>query len=134
MSALIALAERVEAGSAEEQGRLLDEAWETLAEHSAKFRRFATSAPDHHGFNSNADKFSMALEAMAYESAAMMLVPEGLAWTLGQNVHHHYWSAGVTGIDEDGAPKAIGFAGPACAPALALTAAALRARAAGEGA
>jgi hypothetical protein len=60
--------------------------------------------------------------------AALTLVPEGKAWTVGQNVHHWYWSASVNALDEDGAPKSIGWGGPSNSPALALCAAALQAR------
>ena len=60
--------------------------------------------------------------------AALTLVPEGKAWTVGQNVHHWYWSASVNALDEDGAPKSIGWGGPSNSHALALCAAALQAR------
>ena len=60
--------------------------------------------------------------------AALTLVPDEKAWTVGQNVHHWYWSASVNALDEDGAPKSIGWGGPSNSPALALCAAALQAR------
>jgi hypothetical protein len=59
--------------------------------------------------------------------AALSLVPEGLAWTLGQNVHHHYWLASANSINADGAPFSVGNGTHTKYPALALTAAALRA-------
>lgn len=62
--------------------------------------------------------------------AAVTLVPEGLAWTTGQNVHHWYWQTGVNRLNEDGAPESVSCSGPARTPALAICAAALRARAA----
>lgn len=62
--------------------------------------------------------------------AAVTLVPEGLAWTTGQNVHHWYWQTGVNRLNEDGAPESVSCSGPARTPALALCAAALRAKAA----
>jgi hypothetical protein len=43
--------------------------------------------------------------------AALTLVPEGMAWTLGQNVHHRYWQATVNNLDEDGRPQAVGYSG-----------------------
>jgi hypothetical protein len=64
---------------------------------------------------------------------AAALVPEGLAWTLGQNVHHRYWQASVNNLDEDGRPQAIGYSGlqgNRTAP-IALCIAALKARADG---
>jgi len=69
------LAARVEAGSADMQGRLLEEAWDTLAQHSAAFRAFACAPCS--GFGTNAGHFSAMLDAHAYESAAMALAPEG---------------------------------------------------------
>jgi hypothetical protein len=64
--------------------------------------------------------------------AAMTLVPEGLAWTLGQNVHHRHWQVSVNALDEDGAPFSVAHGGDGdvrTTPALALCAAALRAHA-----
>ena len=61
--------------------------------------------------------------------AAMSLVPEGLAWTVGQNVHHRHWVASLNYLDEDGAPQSMAGSNAARSPALALVAAALRARA-----
>jgi len=60
--------------------------------------------------------------------AAASLVPSQYAWTLGQNVHHRTWLASVNTLDADGAPCSVAMTG-AATPALALTAAALRARA-----
>lgn len=61
---------------------------------------------------------------------AVTLVPEGLAWTLGQNVHHRYWQARINNLDDDGRPQSIGYSGlkgNRTAP-LALCIAALKAR------
>jgi hypothetical protein len=62
--------------------------------------------------------------------AAVTLVPEGRAWTLGQNIHHLYWQANINALNDDGNPTSFGFGGPCNYPALALCSAALRARAA----
>jgi len=64
--------------------------------------------------------------------AALTLVPIGMAWTLGQNVHHRYWQACINDIDSEGKPYARGFSGHTDlkSPAIALCIAALRARAA----
>lgn len=62
--------------------------------------------------------------------AALALVPEGMAWSVGQNVHHKHWLARVQIIDADGGPTSVGRCEGAATPALALCAAALRARAA----
>jgi hypothetical protein len=61
--------------------------------------------------------------------AAVTLVPEGRAWTLGQNIHHWYWQANINALNDDGSPTSLGFGGPCNYPALALCAAALRAKA-----
>ena len=61
--------------------------------------------------------------------AAMTLVPEGLAFTVGQNVHHRYWVASVNELDADGYPQSTGCSDASRSPALALTCAALLARA-----
>ena len=125
-----ALAERVEKAEPHMQSLMLDRAWDELAECSAVFRRFAVAYQP--GFDNNAGKFAMAMEARAYESAAMMLVPEG------------HWAEGSLGTHND-TRAALEIHGPctfdpvgkawAATPALALTAAALRAHAAiaGEG-
>ena len=75
-----------------------------------------------------AQPFSPVRRYTSSVDAALTLVPEGKAWTVGQNVHHWYWSASVNALDEDGAPKSIGWGGPSNSPALALCAAALQAR------
>jgi len=62
--------------------------------------------------------------------AAVTLVPEGRAWTVGQNLHHWHWQASINALNDEGNPTSIGFGGPCGWPALALCAAALRARAA----
>lgn len=59
--------------------------------------------------------------------AAMSLVPSGLSWTLGQNVHHKHWLASVNYLNSDGAPACAGDGCSNSTPALALTAASLRA-------
>jgi hypothetical protein len=61
--------------------------------------------------------------------AAMTLVPEGWSPSIGQNVHHLNWAAFVQTLCTEGEPIIMG-AGNATTPALALTAAALRALAA----
>lgn len=62
--------------------------------------------------------------------AALTLVPEGMAWTLGQNVHHRYWQACVNDLAADGSPVARGESGhrDSKSPALALCIAALKSR------
>ena len=131
---LSALAERVEQAEPHMQGVLLDRAWDELAECSAVFRRYAVQHQP--GFDNNAGKFAMAMEARAYESAAMMLVPEGYEFAAGTGRKEHMeakgrkpWAWCATGSD------LVDRLSLADTPALALTAAALRAHAAiaGEG-
>lgn len=61
--------------------------------------------------------------------AAMSLVPDGYSWTLGQNVHHGHWLCSINYVNREGEPTCLADSGHRKAPALALTAAALRARA-----
>lgn len=60
--------------------------------------------------------------------AALTLVPEGMRPSVGQNVHHGYWHAFVQSI-VDSTPHQLGVADSNTSGALALCAAALRARA-----
>lgn len=104
MSGLIDLAARVEAAEASEQRAMLYEAFHALR------------LPGEYHF----DKM---LDAEAYESAAMTLVPERrnteLRIPLGARAEAYIWEPGQI-------PPHIGHA---ATPALALVAAALRARA-----
>ena len=63
--------------------------------------------------------------------AALTLVPEGMRPSVGQNVHHGYWHAFVQSI-VDSTPHQLGVADSNTSGALALCAAAIRARAAAE--
>jgi hypothetical protein len=56
------------------------------------------------------------------------LLVAGQAWTLGKNVHHHYWQASINALDDDGAPKSIGCSNATKTAPLALCAAILRSR------
>jgi len=60
--------------------------------------------------------------------AALTLVPEGMRPSVGQNVHHGYWHAFVQSI-VDSTPHQLGGAVSNTSGALALCAAAIRARA-----
>jgi hypothetical protein len=113
---LIELAERVEAATGDMQARMLEEAWEACATVSADFRRFATSYLPR--FDTQASRFAMCLDAAAYESAALTLVPEEYSWTLGQNVHHKHWLCSINYLNEDGAPACLANTGHSNSPAL----------------
>lgn len=119
---ILEMAERIEAGSPDMQGALLEQAWEAVAKVSASFRTFACEPCS--GFGTNAGKFAAALEARAFESASIMLVPEG--WVATLTVYHD--GAVVTLADDRINPVRLdNVEVSAKAPALALTAAALRA-------
>lgn len=129
---LLALAARCEAAAVEMQAKLIDEAWDACAQHSAAFRAFATAYVS--GFDNNAGKFGAAMDAGAYESAALMLVPEECRFNLNRRpyakgrqdgYHAQVWFSRFYETSED-MPNAW-----AATPAHAITAAALRARAAG---
>lgn len=118
---LMDLIERVEKATPELQGKLIDEAWEACAEDSAAFRRFACAHSS--GFGTNAGRFSAALEARAFESAAIMLVPEGFIFGCGpKDATKTAWAW----ASPDG-PLEYRSISNAATPALALCAAALRA-------
>ena len=67
-------------------------------------------------------------ELTASLDAALTLVPEGMRPSVGQNVHHGYWHAFVQSI-VDSTPHQLGGAVSNTSGALALCAAAIRARA-----
>lgn len=137
--ALRDLIERVERAAPQMQSLLLEEAWEACAADSAAFRRFACAHCS--GFGTNAGRFSAAMDARAYESAAIMLVPEG--WRFGIEQAGAYdgsprdeawcwpyesnfdpdWQNGQQGY-RDASDGARGYA---ATPALSLVAASLRA-------
>jgi hypothetical protein len=114
MGKLIELAERCEKAGAEEQRALLDEAWDALG-------------PAVNWTAAQARRFGMMMDADAYESAAMLLVPEG--WD--------YLICRVDGeiqceIGPSNSFKNVGLVN-AATPALAICASSLRARDGGEG-
>lgn len=114
------LATRLEQGTAEQQQELLEEAWDTIA----PLRGIAWASV-------NAGRFGRMIDAEAYESAALTLVPEGegrwpQVYYVGPNPNDqrygHRWSVWEKGKIEPhkGHNKD--------SSALALAAAALRAR------
>lgn len=109
----LSLAERVQAGKPDRQHALVFEAWQALKPSYADPRRVLAM-----------------LDAEAYESAATTLVPEGFWWTVGHVMgpqpgdQNMFWA---TCHERDATWP---YARPiAATPALALTAAVLRARA-----
>jgi hypothetical protein len=116
MSALLELAERCEAATAEQQRELLEDAWAAI--HGRAPRR-------NRGGDNAVNRFVSMIDAKAYESAAMTLVPEGLHFGLGDFYDIKCaWAwcgrmSGTLAIDEE--------IGSAATTALALCAAAMRA-------
>jgi len=111
---LIELAGRVERAEADSGGLMI------LA-YYACFGMPNTEA-EHRPF----DRFHAMLNAGAYESAALTLVPDGLAWS-GEFSDYNYANCWPDTSDYDGRPLGEGRG---ATPALAIVAAALKARAA----
>lgn len=122
MDSLLQLAERCEAAEASEQRALLDEAFDAA---------LGPRRVDKGGWTCWHDqwlRYRKMLNAEAYESAAMMLVPEGWhtgAYYQGPSGQPHRW---ILRTIRDGETFYRGKEAKAAAPALALCAAALRAR------
>lgn len=111
---LLEIAQRIEAGQHDEQAALLSEAWDWLAEHSEPFRRYVlgTTQPG---------KFGSMVDAGAFESAAMVLVPPHCDLLMNTRCNFaHVWEKEDVG---DGDWKSL----TANWPALAIAAAAVRA-------
>lgn len=120
MTDLERLAEAVERALPDMQGKLLEDAWEAMAQHSGSFRCFACAPSS--GFGTNAGRFAAALEARAYESAAIMLVPDGMGYGFAEpkgGISPSGFLFNTTGLSIERR---------ASTPALALCAAALAAK------
>lgn len=113
---LLKLAERAEQATADGQAAVLREAFEAI--HGPKPSRVHGGSPELTIWLSLFNPFFYMLEAKAFESAALTLVPKGVGWALFD---------GKTVLTPD---KGAQFFGDAATPALALVAASLRARAA----
>lgn len=129
MTDLTDLIARVEAGEGSD-GDLFYEAWNSLAQSDHQFRRLACSTIDAIG-TTQAGRFASLVDVGAYLEAVTALVPEGIAFTVGQNVHHRYWQASVNALNDDGEPFSLGCSNATTSPARALLAAILRAKAGG---
>jgi hypothetical protein len=119
------LAERIEAGTAEEQIDLITEAFRAISPKPTNIWVTDNAGPwtdEYSDWNDRQWRFFGMLEAEAWESAAMTLVPEPHSFAVG--------------LDGSGAGASVFTSsmamlkGAAATPALALTAACLRARAA----
>jgi len=125
---LLALADRCEKASEDETLTILYDAWDTLADHSAAFRRYAIR---------HVSRFTRLLEGGGYLDAALLLVPEECLFT-ARTVWDNERTASLGFISRYESKKPHGMLlrywvdehqSIAVTPALALTAAALRAQA-----
>jgi hypothetical protein len=132
MSDLLALAERVEAASGPD--RELDVAiWRGITpNHEALRKRWAGSwtHADVQARKEAACELKNAPDFTASLDAAMTLVPEGWCWAVRNGLSTAYAEMADEPFIETAHEKATGVDSCARSPALALTAAALRARAA----
>ncbi len=119
---------RVEAAEAGEQRALLSEAFgELFPEPSADWRsNYAEEREAWNSWSMRRSAFRRMLDASAFESAAMMLVPEGRKVMLGEELKDVRWRATLSHYDAGDLVWRHPFAF-APTPALALTAACLRA-------
>ncbi len=108
---MIALAERAELAGIALQSELLCKAWDLLG-------------PSVRPSNARALKFALMIDTESYESAALMLVPDRWYTRLAmEDRHSHSWRWDLRG------GMGVDVGARAATPALALTAAALRAHA-----
>ena len=121
-TALLALAERVEAATATEQREMLEAAF--VAVHGPKPERVHGGSPEWIAWLDMHNPFFALLQAGGFLDAAMSLVPSGWRW------HSYYWprkdKPKLMSLVTD-MPHAGIVHGKAATPALALTAASLRA-------
>lgn len=122
---LLELAERCEGASADEQATLLIEAFDLIDWRSKPGRSAGITQHNPRWF-----KFDKMIRAEAYESAAMMLVPEGDDIS-GERFRLEHWNA--ASVIHAAHVRATAWVPGAirvyaASPALALTAASLRAR------
>ncbi|MDD3798402.1 MAG: hypothetical protein PHE36_04400 [Novosphingobium sp.] len=133
---LIELAERCERAKGPSYA-LECEIWDAVypGERDERFRKLTESGP-YKGRLGPADKDGYVKPFRSFTAsidAAMTLVPDGYFWTLGGNVHHGHWIASINMLNSEGQPWCIACGNAAATPALALTAAALRALAEKKG-
>jgi hypothetical protein len=142
---LLELAAKCEAANADEQGALISEAWDLL--NPSPTCAFKASIDDPARLAMLAwqklhQEFWPKLSAKAYESAAIALVPEGMTWDLDEGPSHwilvgkqkpagraQVYRVGDYINSVTGELTEVSEHGFAATPALALTAACLRARA-----
>lgn len=88
---LNALADRLEQASEDEQHELLEEAFAALFSKPERVWVTDNTGPwtdEYEAYHERSWRFAGMLEAEAYESAALTLVPEGCAWGITTNPHN----------------------------------------------
>lgn len=122
------LARRCEKASGADAADLLYEAWNTLVQADLEFRRFACTIIGRPDGKTNAGRFADLLDNGGFVDAAFMLVPEG--WNVDMGIRQTRALAWAELARPEHDPLLVGkYSGRAAkTPALALCAAALRAR------
>lgn len=129
MTDLIELAERIEAANGDEArfpGDLIRKAWEAL-NGGHDYLEGLTDTDSRARWFTARSRLNALIDAGAYLDAAMTLIPEGCVWRLNKT----FVNAGCNIFAKDPF-REIARCPRAATPALALTAASLRARAAQE--
>lgn len=135
---LLALAERVEATTKPDREldgliymtirsttQRLPPSWKVLPDTGQIYawNRPPPHAPGSGGVWAQSPRYTASIDAAA------SLVPPELAWTLGRNIHYQCWAASANRLDNDSVPQSVAWGQSNTHAAIALTAAALRARA-----
>ena len=120
---------RLEAATADDK-RLIEAVWEHLCQTSLEFRRYACTTTDGDGWTQTG-RFMRMLDAGAYESAALTLVPSGKGHDPWWMLKAPWRGRAVVEIWVDGKGKPFRCAAPT--PSLAICIAALHARKATNG-
>lgn len=124
---LIAALEKATADSA----GLMLEAWEHLCRTSVGFRRYACTSVDEYGLTVTG-RFCRYVDVGAYESAALLMVPQGCGWRIWAPAADSLQPHRATIWAARGQPMFAPFDVDASTPALAICIAALRATERGE--
>lgn len=124
------LSQRIQTASADETRALLEEAFEVIHGKSPDWLRWYGDVEQKH----EARSFDAKLNAEAYVDAALMLVPEGMAWTIGygQILPDQLLYAAVIGRNAKWAGYGANYDAVARSegktPAIAIASAALKAK------
>lgn len=106
---------------------LFEDAWEHLCQTSFDFRRYACTSVDDYGLTGTG-RFCRFVDVGAYESAALLMVPEGCGWRIWAPAADSLQPHRATVWAARGQPMFAPFDVDAPTPALAICLAALKAR------